>query len=178
MMALSLMSSLQILAHQSPTVRKFWRIETLSFDHGFTSYFWKARISLKSVHWPKMRLVDANNSLCWCLCLPVAGKYISLSDCHCLFYSLCKLHSLHLSFLYLLRSHHKLGWDSWLVLQTCCALRLKLCLRLNKKFTQYIFRCSILLFEFRIENEFLHWGCELPDVPPHDRAVCAGSEEL
>ena len=84
MMALSLMSSLQILAHQSPTVRKFWRIKLLSFDCGHISYFWKARVSLKSVHWPKMRLVDADNSLCWCLCFPVAGEYISLCDCHCL----------------------------------------------------------------------------------------------
>ena len=85
-----------------------------------------------------------------------------------------------LKFLNLLRSHHKLGWNSWLVLQTCCTLCLKLFLRLrlNKNFTRYIFCCSLLLFEFRIENEFLHRGCELPDVPPHDRAVCACCEEL
>ena len=51
------------------------------------SYFWKARISLQSIHWPKMRLVDANNSLGWCLGLPVASEYISLSDWS--FYSHC-----------------------------------------------------------------------------------------
>ena len=79
-MALSLMSSLQILAHQSPTVRKFWeikRIHTVLFTKSL-NYFWKARIPLKGIYGSEMRLIDAHNPLRRCLGLSVAGEYIAL----------------------------------------------------------------------------------------------------
>ena len=80
MMALSLMSSDQILAHQSPTVRKFYqgnKWSTFRKNEKFPPNLGKTRISLKSVDRAIVGLVDPNNSLCWTLGFPVAGKHIS-----------------------------------------------------------------------------------------------------
>ena len=42
----------------------------------------------------------------------------------------------------------------------------------------YVFRGSLLLLQLGVEDQLLEGSVELPDVPPHDRAVSAGCEEL
>ena len=64
----------------------------------------------------------------------------------------------------LLSSHHELGRNSWFVLQTGGSLGL-LC-------------GSLLLLQLGVQDQLLQRSGELPDVPPHDSAVSAGSEKL
>ena len=78
MMALSLMSSDQILAHQSPTVRKFCQqIIVRLLPSKTETNLGETRISLEGVDRAVVGLVDPDNSLCWTLGFPVAGKHIS-----------------------------------------------------------------------------------------------------
>ena len=101
MMGLPLMSSDQILAVQSPTVRKCSR-DVLIILHNNSldiSYFRKGRIPLKGADSTEMCRVDEAYSVLSFVLL-LTGEYISL---------LC--------------SHHELGGDGPLVLQHAGALR-------------------------------------------------------
>ena len=100
MMGLPLMSSDQILAVQSPTVRKCSRDVSLGIDKIFyIFYFRKCRVPLKGADSTEMCRVDeAYPVLAFVLLL--TGEYVPL-----------------------LSSHHELGGDGPLVLQHAGALR-------------------------------------------------------
>ena len=137
---------------------------------------WKTRISLESVHWAVVSLVDTNNPLCGTLGLPVAGKNISWHKMTVLAIPDFTQDSLPCS-VPTINFVGIVGSYSRQVAPCACRQwqRIKISWFL---ISIYVFRGSLLLLQLGVEDQLLQWSGELPYVPPHDCAVRAGREEL
>ena len=174
MMALSLMSSDQIRAHQSPTVRKF-------LEGNILRLYENCQVSNKP--WEnrdfsgERRQGRSGPGRSQQLSLP--GSWLSCCRQTHFLAENCQTEVGRTCGPTLLCSHHKLGRNGRFVLQTGRSLGLNTS-DVIKKLSSfvYIFSGALLLLLLGVQDELLQRRGELPDVPPHHRPVSAGREEL